>query len=97
LIPTHGENLFSIAALSGVAAIILIAVFIRRKGKLIHPITYLPVVALMGMPYIYYFIFSNLNQVHATFYMYRMQLPTIIGGIFLYFEAIENYTQRDTD
>ena len=48
----------------------------------------------MLMPYAYYFILSNLNQVHATFYMYRMQLPVIMGILILYFDAVTHTGQH---
>ena len=88
LLPTHGEHLLSLAIVLIIIVISMCVMMIRRKAKLTYPLVYLPVLLLMVMPYVYYFVFSNLNQIHATFYMYRMQFPVIVGGLVLYFESL---------
>ncbi len=90
LAPTHGENMPAVAVVFVCALIILAALLIIKKGKLSDPVKYVPLLILMIMPYVYYFVFSNLNQIHATFYMYRMQLPVIMGAVVLYFDALKH-------
>lgn len=90
LLPTHGENVIAVISIFLIAFFIMIVLFIIKKGRWSEPKKYLPLLCLMIMPYIYYFIFSDLNQVHATFYMYRMQLPVIIGFLMIYFDGLNN-------
>lgn len=90
LIPTHGENVTAVIVIIAIIAILMISYLIYRRGSLKNIRVWMPVLFLMILPYIYYFVFSNLCQIHATFYMYRMQLVTVTGIIYIYFEALRN-------
>ncbi|MCR5789136.1 MAG: hypothetical protein K6G83_04535 [Lachnospiraceae bacterium] len=88
LLPTHGEHIISLLLIVAGCLLVMAILFAKRKGRLSEPVKYLPLLALMLMPYVYYFILSDLNQVHATFFMYRMQLPVIMGVFMLYFDGL---------
>ncbi len=88
LFPTHGENIFPLAAGLVIITVLMIAYLFYSKGRLKEPQKYLPLLILIILPYAYFFIFSNLCQIHATFFIYRMQLVSVIGILYLYFETI---------
>ena len=88
LLPTHGENILPLIVGLAIITVFMFGYLVYRKGHLKDPLKYLPLYILIILPYSYYFIFSNLCQIHATFFMYRMQLVSVIGILYLYFEAI---------
>ena len=94
LIPTHGENMPVLIALVITIILGMAGYIIYRKGSLKDIKPYYPVVFLVMLPYVYYFVFSNLCQIHATFYMYRMQLVTVTGILYMYFEALGNGKEK---
>lgn len=96
IVPTHGENLLPVAVL-GIAVILLFIVYaVRVKAYIPEKKQYAPLIVLMLVPYVYYFVLSNLCQIHATFYMYRMQLITLTGVLIIYFDAVRYGRDRKT-